>query len=148
MIQHLHFVSTWVATTGKIAQTHHPLQPHLTVKKELLQMRATFVLADDRVLLSSEAGSRCLRLPTSEICSSGASPSLSATRPRKRGLIVLAANLAEVEAAAAMTGVPPILLDKNKYRRVRQLVVAHAVLGLPAAACAGQPRCGESACCC
>ena len=27
------------------------------------------------------------------------------------------------------------MLDKNKHRRVRQLVVAHAVLGLPAAAC-------------
>jgi len=133
----------------EIAQTNHPLQPRLTVNKELLRLRATFVLADGRVLLSSEAASRCLRLPTSDICCSGASPSLSATRPRKRGLIVLAANSGEVEAAAAMTGVPPIdVLDKNKHRRVRQLVVAHAVLGLPAAACAGQPRCGESACCC
>ena len=91
----------------EIAQTNHPLQPHLTVNKELFA-DAGNICADARVLQSPEAASRCLRLPTSEICSSGASPSLSATRPRKRGLIVLAANSAEVEAAAAMTGVPPI----------------------------------------
>lgn len=54
------------------------------------------------------------------------------SRSRQKGLTVLA----QVRATVATTGIlTPVVLGKNKHRHAGQLIVAHAVLGLPAVAC-------------